>query len=96
MTIKPSFYKYIEEKESNWIENINSNLLNVYYLPELKKFYLSLQNHLKNILIIVDDEFLENLFYQIEIIIKKIDVLTSSDKKNNSINIKELNSLFFY
>jgi len=39
MALSSSFYQEIFKNENSWIESLQSNLLNVYYLPELQKLY---------------------------------------------------------
>jgi len=95
MALNKNFYKTICYKEQNWINMLDRNLLNIYYLPELRQFYFEKQEQLNYEVNLTGNEFLKNILLSINQIIEKIDYLMNQDKKGNHVNIKELRDLFF-
>lgn len=89
MTLNKNFYKEIYDKEKMWMYMIDSNLMNVYYLTELKKFYLEKKQHLK------DEVLIDNgLIKKIDNIILKLDYIQKEDEMGYIINLIQLKDLF--
>lgn len=95
MALNKDFYKTICDKEQNWITMLDRNLLNVYYLSELRQFYFEIYEKLNYEVNLTGNEFLKNISLSINQMIEKIDYLMNQDKKGKYVNIKELRDLFF-
>ena len=94
MALKNNFYDEIYDEERNWIDMIDSNLLNVYYLLELRKFYYERQ-------VIISDEykltlnpFMKSIWSILNNIVEKLDFIESEYKKGKRVNISELKKFF--
>ena len=96
MALTQKFYKEIYEKEKIWIGNLNQNLLNVFYLPELKDFYSSKYNELLSEYHLTGEsnEMIKSYLTAINKMISKIDLLDAQDRKGISADLSDLNDLF--
>lgn len=93
MTLKQGFYKEIFENEERWIEYANKKLLNVYYLSELKEFYLNKQKELEPEA--SNNQVLEIFLNIIKSIINQIDIVTNEYREGKSVDINTVTNLFF-
>lgn len=94
MALKQNFYDEIYDKEQMWINMINSNLLNIYYLPELRDFYVGKQERLNYEYELTGNDLIRSISYSLNNIVVKLDYFIDEDKKGNIINLKELLDLF--
>ena len=94
MALKENFYEEIYEEERNWSDMIDMNLLNVYYLVELKKFYYDRQVRLNYEYELTFNPIIKSMLYLLNNVLIKIDYIINEDKLNNPINIKELKNYF--
>ena len=94
MALNKNFYEEIYDRELMWIDMIDSNLLNVYYLTELKNFYLEKQQRLNYEFELTGNSFMKSVSYIINNIVVKLDFLINEDKKEKIINLNELKNLF--
>ena len=94
MALNIDFYNDIYVKEKVWITNLEYNLLNVYYLPELKIFYEEKNNILKEEYNKTQNEILKGFIIAISNIIGRIDYFIKIEKEGNLVNLYELNDLF--
>lgn len=94
MALNTNFYEEIYEKEKTWIDIIKSNLMNIYYLPELRDFYFKKQERLNYEFELTGNEFIKAFSNAITTIIIKINYLIDEDKKGNIVNINEICNYF--
>lgn len=94
MALTQNFYKEIFDKEKVWMTNLNQNLLNIYYLPELKTFYVEKKETLNHEFKLTGNELIRSYLNALNNIITKIDYFITEGKNEASIDIKELNNLF--
>ena len=94
MALKSNFYDEIFKEEKNWIEMLDSNLLNVYYLVELRNFYYERQ-------IIVGREYnlslnpvMKSIWVVLNNMVEKLDRIEADYKIGKRININELKNYF--
>lgn len=89
------FCKEILEREKEWIDLSDRNLLNIYYMngkDGLKEFYSSKKDELqKNS---SNSKVANQLVNMIDNILNKIDYITQNYRNGNKININELVNLF--
>lgn len=96
MALGTDFYNEICEKEKKWENMLISNLLNVYYLPELKNFYLEKLNIINAEYSINKNEISKSIILSIEKIISKLDYLINETESGNVVNIYSLLDLFVF
>lgn len=94
MALNTNFYEEIYEKENTWIDVIKSNLMNIYYLPELRDFYFKKQERLSYEFELTGNEIIKTFSNAISTIIIKIDCLINEDRKGNIVNINEICDYF--
>lgn len=94
MALNEKFYLSIYNKEKVWGDMLNKNLLNIYYLPELKQFYSEIQKKLDYEVNLTGNELIKNILLSINQMVEKLDYFINEDKKGNVVNIKELKDLF--
>jgi len=94
MALSTNFYEEIYEKEKTWIDIIKSNLMNIYYLPELRDFYFKKQERLSYEFELTGNEIIKTFSNAISAIIIKIDCLINEDRKGNIANINEICDYF--
>lgn len=92
MALKDGFYSEIFKKEKYWTELCEINLLNVYYLDELKKFYLAKKVELENET--DKNDIVISFLGIINSIILKIDQVTEEYRKGKKIDITSVVKLF--
>ena len=95
MALTRSFYQDITEKEEMWIKNIEKNLLNIYYLPELKNFYINIKERFKYEFELTNNAIMKIFSNSIDNLINKIDSLLKEYEEDKVIDLNELKSLFF-
>jgi len=94
MALTRDFYEKIYEKENIWIGNLNQNLLNVFYLPELKTFYSAKYNELLSEYQLTGNEMIMAYIVAINNMISKIDFLNTQDREGNVVDLNQLKDLF--
>ena len=94
MALNQKFYKEIFEKEEMWLNMIDSNLINIYYLPELKKNYEEYYKRLEYESALTGNNILKSISYAINNIIVKLDYIIEEEKKGNIINLSEIKDYF--
>lgn len=94
MALNQKFYKEIFEKEEMWLNMIDSNLINIYYLPELKKIYEEYYKRLEYESALTGNNILKSISYAINNIIVKLDYIIEEEKKGNVINLSEIKDFF--
>ena len=94
MALNKNFYNEIYENETMWIDMINSRLINVYYLIEIKEFYQKKQIILNEEFELTGNNMMKSISYAINNIIVKLDFFINEDRKGKIIRLKELNNLF--
>lgn len=94
MALTLKFYKEIFEMEQIWMSGIESNVLNAFYLPEMKRFYCEKINILDNEANFTGNELIKQISVVLKNILRKINFLIEEDKRGNLINFMELSSLF--
>jgi len=94
MALNKNFYNEIYENEAMWIDMINSKLINVYYLVEIKEFYQKKQIILNDEFELTGNNLMKSISYAINNIIVKLDFFINEDQKGKIIRLKELNNLF--
>lgn len=95
MALKNDFYSDIFQKEQEWTELINKNLLNsIYCNLVLKSFYLKKKLELKKEYNLSNSKILEQIIISIEQIIDKIDLFNEQYVNSEKVNLKELVPLF--
>lgn len=94
MALNQKFYQEIYDKEEMWLKMLQSNLINVYYLPELKKFYEEKQKRLDYEIELTGNDLLKSFSISLNNLIIKLDYLIEEDKNNNFINLNVLTDFF--
>ena len=94
MALKLDFYQEIFEREQTWISSLESDLLNPYYLPEIKRFYSQKLEIINYELKSTGNDLIRSVCLVLKKIIKKIDYFIDEDRNENLINFMELNDLF--
>lgn len=94
MALNKNFYNEIYEKETMWIDMLKSNLINVYYLSEIKEFYQSKQNILNDEFELTGNSIMKSISFALNNIIVKLDFFINEEKKGKIIRLRELNNLF--
>lgn len=94
MALKQNFYEEIYDEERNWIELLDSNLINVYYLPVLKQFYYERQVRLSYEYELTLNPIIKSMSNLLNNIIVKIDYIIEEDQKGIPVNIVELKNYF--
>lgn len=94
MVLKSNFYEQIYEQENIWLEMIDNNLLNVYYLTELKRFYTERQLSLSCEYELTLDHITEIILFLLSNIIEKIDYIIDEDKNGNFVDLSQLKNYF--
>ena len=94
MELKQNFYDEINEKEEIWIELLDLNLLNVYYLPILKKFYYETQLKLNHEYELTLNPIIRSMIHLLDNIMIKIDCIIEEDKSGIPVNITDLKNYF--
>ena len=94
MALKQDFYSDIFLKEEYWTEIAKENLLNIYYLDNLKEFYLDKKNELEKELELSNNTLIKSFLNMIQNIISQIDIVTDDYKSGKNININSVIKLF--
>lgn len=94
MALTQDFYKEIIDKEKSWLINLQYNLLNVYYLPELKKFYQEKKKRLDYEADLTGNMLIRSISFTLDKMIDKLNNFMKEYQKGNEVNLKELNNLF--
>ena len=94
MVLQYDFYQEIIDKEKTWIINLDYNLLNIYYLPELKSFYEEKLNRLNYECSVRPNKLIKAIANCIENMVFKLDYFINENDAGNDINIKELSNYF--
>ena len=94
MSLTKKIYEEIIEKETTWIGMINENLLNIFYLPELKKFYSEKKYRFDYEFQLTENDIIKSISHTLNRIIQKIDYIIEQDKIGNSVKLTELSNLF--
>lgn len=94
MALNQKFYREIFEKEEMWMNMIDSNLINIYYLPELKKIYEEYHKRIEYEFALTGNGILKSISYAINNIIVKLDYIIESEKQGKMINLNELKEYF--
>lgn len=95
MALQYNFYEEILDNEKTWIINLEYNLLNVYYLPELKNFYDKKIQKLNKEYELTQNKLIKSIYSCLKNIVDKIDEFIEQNEKGNSVNLNELKNLFF-
>lgn len=94
MALNKNFYNEIFEKETMWEGMLKDGLLNIYYIPQMKEFYL------KNVDIILKElednknEILNSIINSLNNIISKLDFLIKEENEGNIVNLYGIVDLF--
>lgn len=94
MALTQDFYKDILEKEKSWIINLQYNLLNIYYLPELRNFYQEKQNRLEYEGDLTNNMLIRSISFTINKLIDKIDEYIKQNEEGKEVNLQELRNYF--
>lgn len=94
MALNNNFYIEIFENEKQWLDFLNLNLLNVYYLPQLRDFYLKKQNEILQEKNITNNEFLKNILNMINEMLDNINMIIESHKNGIDVDVKILSNCF--
>ena len=94
MALNLDFYKEIIEKEKTWSTNLEYNLLNAYYLPELRDFYISKQDQLSMEAMKTGNALINGLSNTLLNMILKLNFYIESHENGNEIDLRELNNYF--
>ena len=94
MALKNDFYEEIYKEEKNWIEMIDSKLLNVYYLSELRKFYYERQVIVSYEYNLTLNPIMKSIWTILNNMVSKLDFIEIEYKKGKRINISELKNYF--
>ncbi len=94
MALKLDFYKEIIEKEKMWLANLESNLLNVYYLPELRDFYIDKYQKLNDEVNLTGNALIKTILGTLRNIILKLNYFIEQYQIGNEVNLNELKNLF--
>ena len=94
MALTQDFYKDILEKEKSWIINLQYNLLNIYYLPELKNFYQEKQNRLIYEGDLTGNMLIRSVSFTINKLLDKIDEFIKLNEEGKDVDLQELRNYF--
>lgn len=94
MALTQDFYKDILEKEKSWIINLQYNLLNIYYLPELKNFYQEKQNRLIYEGDLTGNMLIRTISFTLDKLMDKIDEFIKLNEEGKDIDLQELKNYF--
>ena len=94
MALTQDFYKEILEKEKTWIINLQYNLLNIYYLPELRNFYQEKQNRLIYESDLTQNVLIKSISFTIDKLMDKIDEYLKLNEEGKDVNLQELKNYF--
>ena len=94
MALTQDFYKDILEKEKSWITNLQYNLLNIYYLPELKNFYQEKQNRLIYEGDLTGNMLIRTISFTLDKLMDKIDEFIKLNEEGKDIDLQELKNYF--
>ena len=94
MALTQDFYKDILEKEKSWIINLQYNLLNIYYLPELKNFYQEIQNRLIYEGDLTGNMLIRTISFTLDKLMDKIDEFIKLNEEGKNVDLKELRNYF--
>lgn len=94
MVLQYDFYQEIIDKEKTWIINLDYNLLNIYYLPELKNFYEEKLNRLNYECSVRPNKLIKAIANCIENMVYKLDYFINENDAGRDINIKDLRNFF--
>jgi len=94
MALTQDFYKDILDKEKTWITNLQYNLLNIFYLPELRKFYQEKQSRLIYEGDLTDNPLIRSISFTINKLIDKIDEYISLNESGKEVDLQELKNFF--
>lgn len=94
MALKNDFYDEIYKEEINWIEMLDSKLLNVYYLLELRKFYYERQVIVSYEYNLTLNPIMKSIWTVLNNMVEKLDNIESDYKMGKRINLNELKNYF--
>lgn len=94
MALDKKFYEEIYEKENMWMDIIDSGLINVYYLEEIRKFYIDKQDILNCELQLSQEDDIKKVSVYLNNIIVKLNYLINENKNGYVINIPDLKKFF--
>lgn len=94
MALKSNFYDEIYKEETNWIEMLDSKLLNVYYLSELRKFYYERQVIVSYEYKLTLNPIMKSIWTVLNNMVEKLDFIENEYKNGKRININELKNYF--
>ena len=94
MALTQDFYKDILEKEKSWIINLQYNLLNIYYLPELKNFYQEKQNRLIYEGDLTGNMLIRTISFTLDKLMDKIDEFIKLNEEGKDVDLQELRNYF--
>lgn len=95
MALENNFYDEIQNKEEVWMQQIQNNLLNIYYVKiELKKFYNEKLEKLRYEYNQTGNKLIEQIMTEIGVIVNKISELELEYNNGNQIDLKTLIPLF--
>lgn len=94
MALTNSFYEEIYNEEKNWMELLDSNLLNVYYLSELRKFYYEKQIVVSYEYKLTLNPIMKSIWIVLNTMVEKLDFIESEYKKGKRVNINDLKNYF--
>ena len=94
MVLQYDFYQEIIDKEKTWLINLDYNLLNIYYLPELKSFYQEKLDRLNYECTVKPNKLIKAIAGCIENMVYKLDYFLNENDAGRDINIKELSNFF--
>ena len=94
MALKLDFYKEIIEKEQIWLTNLDYNLLNVYYLSELKEFYIDKYNKLSVESSKIANPLINSIIVIIKNMISKLDSIINTYNEGKDVDLNILKNYF--
>lgn len=93
MALKLDFYKEIIEREQTWLTNLEYNLLNVYYLSELKEFYTDKYDKLNEELS-KQNPLINSIISVIGNMISKLDSIINTYNEGRDVDLNILKNYF--
>lgn len=94
MALKLDFYKEIIEREQTWLTNLEYNLLNVYYLSELKEFYTDKYNKLNEESSKKVNPLISSIINVIKNMISKLDSIINTYNEGKDVDLNILKNYF--
>ena len=95
MALKKNFYNEIFDNEQNWIDLINSNLINgIYCKFNLKPFYEEKRKELEEVSNLAPNIMISQIIFVINRIINHLDLLIDEYYKSELVDVKSLLPLF--